>query len=229
MSLTHICKAASVNERPGAFAEYVAVEYDLTWSVPETMSFEEAASVSLCGLTAAQGLFYRMQMLCPFYQTAGFDWPDLPAHEPINVFVYGATTSLGLYAAQLIRLSAKVSGRKIRLLGVASASKHEFLRQAPYNYDVLVDYKDEDWPQQIRAATENGKGVQYALDSFSVSPSVELTEKTFGPQGRFAVFRAPAIGGFDVEKLRAKPMIGAVWEGLGVEIGYQGEQKWIFF
>lgn len=137
------------------------------------------------------------------------------------MFMYGATSSLCLYAAQLIRISEKVSGKKIRLLGTASASKHAMLREAPYNYDVLVDYKETDWPQQIKAATSTGQGVHYALDAISVSPSVELTESIFGPQGRFAAFRAPALGGFDMEKLTIKPVIGAVWQGLGVEIGYQ--------
>ena len=187
------------------------------------MTFESAATVGLCGLAAAQGVFHRLQLPCPFFQTTGFDWLDLSDHEPVNIFIYGATTSVGLYAAQLIRLSEKASGRKFRLLGAVSSSKHELLRKAPYNYDVLVDYKHEHWPEQIKAATSSSQGVHYALDTFSVSPSVELTESTFGPQGRFAVFRAPALGGFDIERLRIKPAIGAVWEGLGVEIQYQGQ------
>lgn len=187
------------------------------------MTFEAAATVGLCGLTAAQGLFYRSQLSCPFVQTTGFDWLNLPDHEPVNIFVYGATTSVGLYAAQLIRLSGKASERETRLLGAASSSKHELLRKAPYSYDVLVDYKHEYWPEQIKAATSSSQGVHYALDTFSVSPSVELTESILGPQGRFAVFRAPALGGFDMEMLGIKPIIGAVWEGLGVEIQYQGQ------
>lgn len=187
------------------------------------MTFEAAATVGLCGLTAAQGVFHRLQLPCPFFQTTGFEWLGLPDHEPVNIFVYGATTSVGLYVAQLIRHSEKVSGRTIRLLGAASTSKHELLREPPYSYDVLVDYKHKDWPEQIKAATSSSRGVHYALDTFSISPSVELTESTIGPQGRFAVFRAPAIGGFDIEKLRVKPIIGAVWEGLGAEIQYQGQ------
>ena len=68
-------------------------------------------------------------------------------------------------------------------------------------------------------------GVQYALDAFSQGPSVELIESTFGSQGRFAVFRNPVVGKFDISKLKIKPIIGAVWEGLGVEIGYQGKNR----
>ncbi|KAH8589151.1 hypothetical protein B0O99DRAFT_637364 [Bisporella sp. PMI_857] len=214
--------ACSINDRPGAFAEYVVVDFDLTWNVPGSISFESAATISMCGLTAAQGVFERLQLPCPFHQTGNFDWLNLAKGETVNFFIYGATSSLGLFAAQLVRLAEQTSGIKIRLIGAASASKHAMLRETPYRYDLLVDYRDTDWPRKVREAAGARGGVQYALDAFSQGPSVELTESTFGPQGRYAVFRNPAVGNFDISKLKIKPTIGAVWEGLGVEIGYQG-------
>ncbi|KAF9878223.1 hypothetical protein CkaCkLH20_04261 [Colletotrichum karsti] len=213
--------ACSVNERPGAFAEYVAVEYDLTWAIPTTVTYEAAATISLCGLTAAQGVFARLQLPCPFSSTKGFD-PSQAAdnNKPIHVLVYGATSSLGLYAAQLIRLAERTSGKKIKLIGTASASKHAVLKEKPYEYDELVDYHDPEWPEKVRGISDGG--VQFAVDAVSQSPSVELVEQTLAEDGKFAVFRSPAIGGFDLNKLKNKPVIGAVWEGLGAEIQYQG-------
>ncbi|KAL3295019.1 toxD protein [Colletotrichum asianum] len=199
--------ACSVNLRPGAFAEYLAVEYDLTWHIPTTVSFESAATISLCGLTAAQGVFARLQLPCPFFNTRGFSGED----SIVNVFIYGATSSLGLYTAQLVRASEKTSGRRIRLIGAASASKHAMLKQRPYGYDVLVDYHDVDWVEQVRRAARGG--VQYAIDAISKSPSVEQVEQTLAEDGQLAVFRSPALGGFDVSRMRVKPLIGAVWEG----------------
>ncbi|KXJ93650.1 hypothetical protein Micbo1qcDRAFT_172560 [Microdochium bolleyi] len=58
--------ASSVNNRPGAFAEYLVCPPDLLWKVPDTMSMKAASTVSLCALTAAQGLFYRLQLPSPF-------------------------------------------------------------------------------------------------------------------------------------------------------------------
>ncbi|KAH8589094.1 chaperonin 10-like protein [Bisporella sp. PMI_857] len=214
--------ACSINDRPGAFAEHIAVDFDLTWNVPTSISFEAAATISMCGLTAAQGVFDRLQLPCPFHQTGSFDWLNFAEGEPVNVFIYGATSSLGLFAAQLVRLAEQTSGTNIRLIGAASASKHAMLLEAPYKYDLLVDYRDSDWPGKVREAAGARGGVQYALDAFSQGPSVQLTESTFGPQGRFAVFRSPVVGKFDISKLKIKPIIGAVWEALGVEIGYQG-------
>ncbi|CAI0648747.1 unnamed protein product [Colletotrichum noveboracense] len=212
--------ACSVNLRPGAFAEHLAVEYDLTWHIPTTMSFESAATISLCGLTAAQGVFARLQLPCPVFNTRGFSGLSLADDSPVNVFIYGATSSLGLYAAQLVRASEKTSGRRIRLIGAASASKHAMLKQKPYGFDVLVDYRDTEWVEKVRGAARGG--VQYAIDAISRSPSVERVEQTLAEEGQFAAFRSPALGGFDISKMRIKPLIGAVWEGLGVEVLYQG-------
>ncbi|KAJ4204936.1 hypothetical protein NW759_014745 [Fusarium solani] len=214
--------ACSVNERPGAFAQYVCVEWDLVWHVPEGMSLGEAASVSMCGLTAAQGVFSRLQLPCPFAETEGFGRLGLRPGDEVNVLIYGATASLGLFAAQLVRLSEQFSGTKIRLIGVASASKHDLLREKPYKFDVLIDYHDTDWPEQVRKLTEASGGVHYAVDAVSVSPTVEQVDSILAPEGRFAVYRSPALGKFDINKLQHNPIIGAVWEGLGVEIGYQG-------
>ncbi|KAH6619896.1 chaperonin 10-like protein [Boeremia exigua] len=214
--------ACSVNERPGAFAEYLAIDMDLTWSVPDQMPYEDAATISLCGLTAAQAVFDRLQLPCPFRQTEGFGGLTLKPNELVNVFIYGATSSLGLYAAQLVRKAEQASGTKVRLLGAASAAKHAQLQQTPYNYDVLVDYKDPEWPIEIRKATGKQGGVQYALDAVSQGQTVSLVESTIGVQGRFAAFRSPALGGFRIDELRIKPILGAVWEGLGAEIVYQG-------
>jgi NADPH:quinone reductase-like Zn-dependent oxidoreductase len=106
---------------------------------------------------------------------------------------------------------------------VASASKHALWKKHPYSYDTLIDYRDADWPGQVKKATGSSGGVEFAIDAVCVSPTVEQVESTLTPNGRFAVYRSPAIGNLDMEKLKNKPLIGAVWEGLGVEIGYQGK------
>ncbi|KAF4771241.1 hypothetical protein HAV15_012318 [Penicillium sp. str.  len=215
--------ACSSNDRPGAFAEYVVVPYDLIWNVPDCLSLETASAVSMCGLTAAQGVFARLGLPCPFASTSGFlPFPYRDTASPINFLIYGSSTSLGLYAAQLVRLSSITSSRAIRLIGVAGASNHRLLGQPPYNYDVLVDYHDLDWPDKVWEATGND-GVQYALDCISEGDTVENVHSTLGSEGKLAVFRTPSGGGYNVSKLRIKPIYGAVWEGLGAEIGYNEE------
>ncbi|RBR19729.1 hypothetical protein FVER53590_13734 [Fusarium verticillioides] len=207
--------ASSVNDRPGAFAEFIAVPYDLVWKIPDNLTFEEASTISMCGLTAAQALFGRLGLPSPFSSTSQAT-PDGYNH---NLFIYGSSTSVGLYAAQLARITARVSGVSIRLIGAASSSKHEMLCNEPYSYDVLVDYRDEDWVEKVRDAT-NGDGVDLALDCISEGQTVYKTHETLAPSAKFAVIRGPVGGQYDPALLVVKPAYGAVWEGLGVEVGY---------
>lgn len=192
-------------------------DYDLTWKVNDDLPLENAAAVSMCALTAAQGLFYRMGFPCPFYGTSMFG--DI--EEPVNVMIYGATTNVGMYAAQLVRIAEKTAGKEVRLIGAASASKHVGLNRAPFQYDILVDYRDDSWPQRVRDAT-GGFGVSYAIDAVSLDSTVAKVESTLNPEGKFAAYRTPAIGGYDMAALTIKPVVGPVWEGLGAEISYHG-------
>ncbi|KAH6951882.1 chaperonin 10-like protein [Fusarium avenaceum] len=211
--------ACSVNDRPGAFAEYITIPYDLVWAVPEGLSLEEASTISMCGLTAAQAIYGRLGLPSPF-STSPSDKPEKESGVT-NVFIYGSSTSVGLYAAQLARIAKKASGRPVRLIGAASSYKHEMLRNKPYSYDVLVDYRDPEWVKKVKDAT-NGKGVDLALDCISENKTVYNTHDTLASSAKFAVIRGPVGGGYDPELLKVKPIYGAVWEGLGVEVGYNG-------
>lgn len=169
----------------------------------------------MCGLTAAQAVFDRFRLPGPFSQGDAIAVSD----DPVNVLIYGSSTSLGQFAAQLIHKVSETSGRRIRLVGVASASKHDFLRSEPFRYDILVDYHDSDWPDQVKAATD-GRGIHFALDTISEYNTVENVHNTLAPDGRFHIFRSPGGGRFDTTKLAVQPIYGAVWEGLGVEVDY---------
>ncbi|EWG55785.1 hypothetical protein FVEG_13734 [Fusarium verticillioides 7600] len=209
--------ASSVKDRPGAFAEFIAVPYDLVWKIPGNLTFEEASTISMCGLTAAQALFRRLGLPSPFSlapkETFGGDT------RVTHLFIYGSSTSVGLYAAQLARIAARESGKPIRLIGAASSCKNEMLRNDPYSYDILVDYRDEDWVQKVKDAT-NGNGVDIALDCILEGQTVYKTHETLAPSAKPAVIRRPVGGQYDSALLVVKPAYGAVWEGLGVEVGY---------
>jgi NADPH:quinone reductase-like Zn-dependent oxidoreductase len=110
----------------------------------------------------------------------------------------------------------------VSLIGAASSSKHEILRNKPYSYDVLVDYRDPEWVKKVKYAA-NGKGVDLALDCISENMTVYNTNDTLASSAKFAVIRGPVGGEYDPEVLKVKPTYGAVWEGLGVEVGYNGE------
>jgi NADPH:quinone reductase-like Zn-dependent oxidoreductase len=216
--------ACSANTRPGAFAEYAVCAWDLVWRVPEEMRFEEAASVSLCGLTAAQALFPRLGLPPPFsWSSTTAVGNETKSGKEITCFIYGASTSVALYAAQLLRRSAEMSGRRVKLFGTASRSRFAMLRAEPYGYDVLADYHDADWAEQISAAA-GGSGVHYAYDCISESETVASISHLLGEGGRMAIVRSLKAGAWSAEGLAegVDPIYGAVWEGLGEEVQYQG-------
>lgn len=212
--------ASSVNDRPGAFAEYLVCPNDLAWKVPGNLRLEDAAAISLCGLTAAQALFYRLGLKAPFKWKE--PWRQDDAKE-ISIFVYGASTSVGLYAAQLVRRAAEVGGTKMQLIGAASRKHFDSLKAEPYSYDHIVDYRDDDWPEQVRAFLD-GKGVDYVYDCISEGSTVAKSAKTLAVGGGMAVVRSRQGDAWDTpkEELPTEPIYGAVWEGLGESVQYLG-------
>ena len=158
------------------------------------MIFEDAAAVSLCGLTAAQGLFPRMGMAAP-WDDGKAEEADSGDRDVRSVFMYGASTSVGMYGAQL----ARQSGLKIRLIGAASKARHAMLREQPYGYDDLVDYRDEDWQEQVRALC-TGDGVHYAMDCISEGGTVEKVNSTLNSAGKQAIFRSLEGGAWNQER-----------------------------
>ena len=175
----------------------------------------------MCGMTAAQALFVRLGLPSPFSKAISPE-PVPGVYQTMKIFIYGSSTSVGLYAAQLARFAASASGRSIRVIGAASSSKHAMLREKPYRYDVLVDYRDKDWVEKVKSAT-GGHGVDFALDCISERDTVYKTHETLAKAGNFAVIRGPAGGEYEPTQMSVRPMYGAVWEGLGVEVGYNGK------
>ncbi|CAI6088193.1 unnamed protein product [Clonostachys chloroleuca] len=208
--------ACSSNERPGAFAEYVVCPADLVWRVPSSTTLEDASAVSLCALTAAQAVFFRLGLPAPF------DWGRSEAADdarPLSFFIYGASSSVGLYAAQLIRHSAEAASRTVHLIGTASKARFPLLQAEPYSYDALVDYRERGWVQQVRSHSNDG--FNYAFDCISEGPTVRQVSGLLRDGGRMAIVRSREGGAWEDGDLPVEPIYGAVWEGLGAEILYQ--------
>ncbi|MEU8123766.1 NAD(P)-dependent alcohol dehydrogenase [Spirillospora sp. NPDC049024] len=109
--------------RLGSFAEAVAVPQDRLAVKPARLTFEQAASVSMAGHTALQGLR---------------DTGRISAGQ--RVLVHGASGGVGTFAVQL----AKAFGAEVT--GVCSTRNLELVRSL--GADHVVDYTREDFTEQ---------------------------------------------------------------------------------
>ncbi|KAI0796357.1 GroES-like protein [Irpex lacteus] len=159
----------------GAYAEYTKVSGDLVWKVPEhSLTHEEAATFGCAFWTAVQALFHpaRLNLIEP---------PEEVKHETW-VFIYGGSTSVGMFALQL----AKLAGYNV--VTVASPRNWELCKSL--GADVVLDYRDPDVVRKIKEATHDS--IHVAFDTISEAATQTLTAKTFGPgPGKVVVILTP--------------------------------------
>jgi NADPH2:quinone reductase len=127
----------------GGYSEQVAVDAQQCYRLPETMSFEDAASLSLAFDTAWFALRDRARV---------------KAGE--TVLVLGASGAVGIGCMQL----AKAMGARV-LAGVSSGHSAELAMQygADATIDLRADNLRENCREQVYAANE-GRGVDVVID-----------------------------------------------------------------
>jgi NADPH:quinone reductase-like Zn-dependent oxidoreductase len=125
--------------RHGAYAEYVSVPAESLIPLPEGISFEEAATLPVAGLTAYHALV-----------TVG------RVQEGETVLVWGGSGGVGTFAVQIAkRLGARV---------IATVGREEKrAKVAALGADLVLDHHRDDVESAVRGFTE-GLGVEVVLD-----------------------------------------------------------------
>ncbi|KAI0069768.1 GroES-like protein [Panus rudis PR-1116 ss-1] len=160
----------------GSFAEYLKASADLVWKIPEdTLSFEEAATMGCGLLTAVQALFNPTRL--------GLVEPPEKVNRDEWVFVYGGSSSVGLFAVQLVHLAG------YKVVSVSSPQNFELVKSL--GADAVFDYRDPDVVSKIKSLT--GDSIHKALDTISTESSQVLSVKTFAPgPGKLLTILAPS-------------------------------------
>ncbi|RXW12509.1 hypothetical protein EST38_g13347 [Candolleomyces aberdarensis] len=202
--------ATSGNPRPGGFATYALLEEDLAIRIPDDVSFDEAATIPLCALTAAQALFIRLEIPSPFPTIPALTFPPPNKTSPPTILIYSGATSLGLFTIQLAKLLRTPIGEPYNVITTSSPKNFDKLRKL--GADKVYDYRDPAWPDQVKKDLSGG-GIDYAVDCIKAPES---------GRKRIAVIRKVA---WNKERVRedVTPLYGAVWAGLGHEVVYNSE------
>lgn len=121
----------------GGYAEYAVARAEQIIPVPDDLEFGTATALLAQGLTAL-GLLKDLQ----------------PGQ---SVLVHAAAGGVGSLLVQL----AKLKGAHV--IGTASTpAKLEIVKGL--GADAVVNYTESDWPEQVRAATPNGAGVNLLIE-----------------------------------------------------------------
>ncbi|GAA5909280.1 hypothetical protein JCM6882_003787 [Rhodosporidiobolus microsporus] len=186
----------------GAFAEYVKVEEEMAWKVPEGMGDAEAAASAGCGpWTAVQALYFRLGLKPPHDPTIGA--------EP--VLVWGASTSVGLYAVQLL----KVSGYTV----IATASEKNFALLKELGVSSVYSYADPSTPSRIAS---DHPTLSYALDCIAqhgATANVAQAIKGAGGKGRIITLQPVAPEEVAVEGVKHEFTMVYTCLGVPVKMG----------
>ncbi|KAL5504375.1 hypothetical protein ACEPAH_8449 [Sanghuangporus vaninii] len=144
----------------GTFQQYALVPAEIAAKIPSNISFDEAASVSLCLVTAAAGLYGHVYYpegatkYKPAWEEGG---EGLYRGKPI--LVIGGSTSVGQYVIQL----AKLSGFS-PIIATASLHNADLLKSIGATH--VIDRKSPDVSSEVRKIL-NGAPLELLYDAVS--------------------------------------------------------------
>ncbi|KAM0346304.1 hypothetical protein ACHAPU_005735 [Fusarium lateritium] len=163
----------------GTFAEYAIAPYYTTFHIPDSISYEEAATIPLAAYTSVCALFHELEIPEPWS-------PLAKSTDKRPLLIYGASTATGAFA---IKLAAAANVHPIIAVGSQrSAFVKPFLDES--KGDVLVDYTEhktnEELVKAIQEAIKKGGAPEgrcwKAFDSVSDDETViTVTKAIAGP------------------------------------------------
>jgi NADPH:quinone reductase-like Zn-dependent oxidoreductase len=168
----------------GGYSSHVSVPQIQVFPLPAGFSIEQGAALPVTYLTAYQ-LMIAMGRL----------------KSGETVLVHSAAGGVGLSAIEL----AAIIGAKV--IGVASSSKHEYLRSR--GVAGLIDSGSTDLPSRVKELTA-GRGVDLALDARGGS-SWRQSYDCLAPTGRLAVFGLSTAVGGNPWLGTARALLGVPW------------------
>lgn len=144
---------SQMQPKGGVWAEYAPLSSDsLILPIPEQMSFEMAAAVPVAGGSTLRAL------------------EALPAiDEGGSIFVAGASGAIGTFALQLAR------ARGWHVAASASPHNHDYICEL--GAELTVDYRDPQWPEQVRQWRPDGVDGALAVQPQTTNDSAQVVKR----------------------------------------------------
>jgi NADPH2:quinone reductase len=156
----------------GTYAEYTVCFEHTVFHIPDTMSFEEAATIPLAMFTAAVGLYRNLKLAMPFERA------DEKSNSPtIPLVINGAGSSVGAFALKLAKLNPSISPI-IATAGAGAAFAKEL------GADVVLDYRSPTIAEDLKTAL-GGKKLYHVFDSSNSAQSITYLTSVLDPTGRY--------------------------------------------
>ncbi|KAI9001664.1 putative quinone oxidoreductase [Gaertneriomyces semiglobifer] len=124
----------------GAYAQYVTIAESMAISMPESLSFQQAAAIPEVWMTAYQALFFIN---------------NLKTGE--DILIHAGASSVGIAAIQL----AKQAGANKIIVTAGSAEKLEFCKGIGATHG--INYRTQDFQEEVQQIT-SGNGVAAIVD-----------------------------------------------------------------
>ncbi|KAL5525549.1 hypothetical protein ACEPAG_6885 [Sanghuangporus baumii] len=144
----------------GTFQQYTVAPAEITAKIPPNITFDEAATVSLCLVTAAASLYGHIYY--PEGATkykAAWEEGGEGLYRGKSILVIGGSTSVGQYAIQLAKLSGFSS-----IIATASLHNADLLKSIGATH--VIDRKSPDVSAEIRKVL-NSAPLEFLLDVVS--------------------------------------------------------------
>ena len=201
----------------GAFAEYALVHSFACFRIPETMSFEEAATLPMAIFMAGIGLFAQLRVA---------SGPWLPLKDPRNeadawkegysgkpVLIYGASGTVGAMAVKLAQLANVhplicVAGGGVDYVGTLINRDKG---------DCVIDYRrgEEILRKELQAAIPEGRSLQAAFDVVTEHGSwLHICSVLDPTAGRLTITLPPAKEEVPKTVEQTATMAASLWRGL---------------
>ncbi|KAJ5933232.1 hypothetical protein N7516_007721 [Penicillium verrucosum] len=183
----------------GAFAEYLKVDSDLAWKIPDEISDTDATTYGVSAVTAMLTLNVRHGL--PFVQG------DEAAPRDEAIFIYAGATSAGLFHIQI----AKAAGYTV----VVTASPRSFDLVKAYGATAVFDYRSATVAADVVKAYPK---ISKAVDCFSEGKSTSICAEVLKNTGGMVVTLLPngksSVPGVTYEMVMAYTVFGHPFQWL---------------